>query len=211
MMAFVGRLAATAPLAYLSYVLFNVWLAPMQWDGGSWVIFGVGLLLLEFVSLHSGMFLVAGMRKYSPLSNRFLFIGLLVAGYTLIMYGFSLEFGGAQLMWVFAGVMLGRLVSLGYGDDTKAAAGLLIARSSVGIALYVILGFASVLVPIPELGITDEVLSEVYPDRVGGVWGNEPHRAIAMAAMYFGLMALAEWFLISRPVNPLRPVLEGDL
>ena len=46
---------------------------------------------------------------------------------------------------------------------------------------------------VPEMGITRQLLDEVYPDRGdGGVWNRYPERAIVGAAVYFALMGLAE-------------------
>jgi hypothetical protein len=49
----------------------------------------------------------------------------------------------------------------------------LMARSGIGVLLYLPIVFGTVLLPIPELGITDSVLNEGYPDRGGGLWETE--------------------------------------
>lgn len=54
----VAAIVATVPCFYLSWVLVNVWREPMAWSDGNWVRLGVDLLLLEFILLHSGAFMV---------------------------------------------------------------------------------------------------------------------------------------------------------
>ena len=49
----------------------------------------------------------------------------------------------------------------------------LMARSGIGVLLYLPIVFGTVLLPIPELGITGSVLNEGYPDRGGGLWETE--------------------------------------
>ena len=64
--------------------------------------------------------------------------------------------------------------------------------------LYLLVVSGTLFLPIPELGIIGTVLNEVYPDRGGGLWEKEPERAIAVAALYFFLISLAE-------ITVLRP------
>lgn len=64
--------------------------------------------------------------------------------------------------------------------------------------LYVLVVSGTLFLPILELGITGTVLHELYPDRDGGLWKKEPERAIAVAALYFFLIGLAE-------ITVLRP------
>ena len=64
--------------------------------------------------------------------------------------------------------------------------------------LYLLVVSGTLFLPISELGIIGTVLNEVYPDRCGGLWEKEPERAIAVAALYFFLISLAE-------ITVLRP------
>jgi hypothetical protein len=73
-----------------------------------------------------------------------------------------------------------------------------VARSGIGVLLYLLVASGAVFLPIPEPGITGTVLDEVYPDRGGGLWEKEPERAIEVAALYFLIIGLAE-------ITVLRP------
>lgn len=192
----VGALAAALPCFYLSWVLFNVWREPMAWDDGNWVRLGVGLLLLEFILLHSGAFMAAivGQTELAKHQTKML-LGLL-AFYTLMVWAFSTSLEVPALLWIFATIVLGRSVSL-VVNPTESRHGLM-ARSGIGVILYLLVVFGTVFLPIPELGINSTVLNEVYPGRGSGVWEAEPERAIAGAAVYFLLIGLVE-ITILRP------------
>ncbi|MFT7471193.1 MAG: hypothetical protein ACI8XU_001088 [Kiritimatiellia bacterium] len=56
------------------------------------------------------------------------------------------------------------------------------ARSDIGVLLYLLVVSGTVFLSIPELSITGSVLNGPYPDRGDGLWEKEPERAIAGAA-----------------------------
>ena len=94
------------------------------------------------------------------------------------------------LIWIFAGITLGR--SLNLLRDPTESKHTIMARSGIGVILYLLVVAGTVFLPIPEWGVTGSVLSEVYPGRGSGLWEAEPERAIAGAAVYFLLIGLAE-------------------
>ena len=191
----VSALASGIPYLVLSYVLIQVWIEPMAWDDGQWVPFGVGLLLMEFLLLHSGAFIGAMVAMQTTVLARLKYLAALLAVYTLLAWAFAMSTGGAALMKVFVAVMAGRLVSVVLESGTGSQG--MTARSALGIALYVVIGGLTVMIDVPELGITRDVLNEVYSHRGGGLWEQQPQRAIAGAALYFGLMGLAELLLFT--------------
>ncbi len=192
----VAAVAAAVPCFYLSWLLFNVWRDPMAWDDGSWVRLGVGLLLLEFILLHSGAFMVMVLGQKQSFGRQMKLAGALVLFYSLMVWAFAVTLETPVLIWIFAGVILGRSLTLLLNPNDSRQA--IMARSAIGVVLYLLVVFGTVFLPIPELGITGSVLSDVYPDRGSGVWEREPERAIAGAALYFFLIGLAE-------ITVLRP------
>lgn len=105
------------------------------------------------------------------------------------------------LLWIFAGIILGRRLNLLLNPkDSKKA---IMARSVIGVILYLLVVSGTVFLPIAELGISDSVLRDVYPGRGSGLWEKEPERAIAGAAVYFFLICLAE-------ITVLRPSSNED-
>ena len=190
----VGVIAAALPCFYLSWVLIGVWREPMAWDDGNWVRLGVGLLLLEFLLLHSGAFMVAVLEQKEELKKQLqMAIGLL-AFYSLMVWAFSVSLDVPALIWIFAGITLGRSLSLLRSPSESKQA--MMARSAIGVVLYLLVVAGTIFLPIPELGMTSAVLNEVYPDRGTGLWEAMPERAIAGAALYFALIGVAEITLL---------------
>lgn len=192
----IGCLASAIPCFVLVYVLARVWVDPMSVDGGAWVPLAVGLMALEFVVLHSGVFMgTLALKAKTPVKRVGVFAGL--AGmYGLFALGFSLSIGTWTIVEIFGFLMAGRFVTLvvaaGEGKEQ------LVARSATGVVAYIPVVFLTVFVSFPELGVNFQVLEEVYPNRGGGLWEQHPERAIAGAVIYFGIMGLIElWHLIS--------------
>ncbi|MEQ8956182.1 MAG: hypothetical protein RL120_18785 [Gammaproteobacteria bacterium] len=193
-----GTVAAAVPCFYLCFVLIGVWRDPLAWDDGNWVRFGVGLMLLEFVLIHSGTFLGAFLvTKAVKLKQRLQIIAVLMVFYSVLVLGTALSLDSMELLVIFGTVSLGRIAIL--FDDSEQSGQLLLARSAVGMILYLLVVMASIFLPLPQWGLSGEVLNQVYPDRGSGVWEQEPQRALAGAAIYFFCMGLVELFLL----NPL--------
>jgi len=190
----IGALLAAIPCFLLSGILFGVWADPMDWDDGNWIRFGVGLMLLEFILLHSGAFMAVVLGIKQSLSKRLMVFFGFVLLYGLMIWGVSLALDNSGLMWIFIAVVAGRLTTAFF--NREIGIGAILARSTIGIVCYLFVVFATVFVPVPEWGITPQVLEQVYPDRGSGVWEDEPQRAIVGAAVYFLLMGLAELLLL---------------
>jgi len=198
MIPWIATIVAALPCFYLSWILVNVWREPMAWDDGNWVRLGVGLLLLEFILLHSGAFMMGVLGQQKDRRQQFKGAIALLTFYSLMVWAFAKSLDTPALIWIFAGIILGRSLNLLLNPkDSKQA---IMARSAIGVLFYLLVVFGTVFLPIPELGISSSVLNEVYPDRGGGLWEREPERAIAGAALYFFLIGLAEITML-RPSN----------
>ncbi|MCG8413922.1 MAG: hypothetical protein MI746_06850 [Pseudomonadales bacterium] len=197
----IGALSSAIPCFYLGWTLFNVWRDPMSVDDGSWVRFGVGLLVLEFILLHSGAFVSAMLATKEDWQSKLKLLLVLFVFYSLTVWGFATSLQSPALLWIFAGVSAGRLVTAYTGGmSANSQPGSMSARSALGIMLYLLVGFGSVFIAVPEWGIDSAILGEVYPNRGGGLWEREPQRAIAAGAAYFFLLGLAELFVLG-PFN----------
>lgn len=186
----VGCLASAIPYFILAAVLTRTWMDPLSVDEGVWVPMAVGLMALEFILLHSGVFMGTVAAQAKTAARRLGLFALLVGFYSLFAFAFSMVAGTWEILKIFGFLMAGRLVTVvvASGEGRQQ----LLARSAAGITAYILIAFITVFVPFPELGVTSEVLSEVYPNRGGGVWEQHPEQAIAGAILYFGLMGLFE-------------------
>ncbi len=186
----IGCLASAIPYFLLVVVLSRAWVDPMSVDDGVWVPLAVGLMALEFILLHSGVFMGVVAAKAQSAARRAGVFALLAGFYAIFAVVFSTVTGTWEVLKIFGFLMAGRFVTLivASGEGKQE----LIARSGAGIAMYIPVVFLTVFVPFPELGVNAEVLREVYPNRGGGIWEQHPERAIAGAIIYFGLMGLFE-------------------
>jgi hypothetical protein len=183
-------LISAIPLFCLAYVLFQVWIDPLAWDNGRWVPYGVGLLVLEFLVLHSSAFISAySAKKLSPTENVKIFAGLFVF-YLLMAVGIALSTQSLDLLWVLAAIMVSRFIQA--WRATPQAQKNAQARSAFGICLYLAVVAGTVFIDLPAMGITQEVLDSTYPSRGGGIWEKHPQRAIAGGGVYFAVLGVAE-------------------
>ncbi|HVS12710.1 MAG TPA: hypothetical protein VMV46_02205 [Thermoanaerobaculia bacterium] len=184
-------LVAAAPLFWMSWTLAALWVRPASNpDAVGWVRFGIALMLLEFVLLHSGAFVGAFCGAVRTRLKRILVFAGLVVFYGLFVVGFALGTSSRAVLEIYGFVMLGRLVSV--MADAGAGMEMFIARSVGGVLVYLPLVFASVLLPWPRLGITGELASAARTPGSSGIWVEEPHRVIAVGAIYFLVMGVLE-------------------
>lgn len=187
-MAFLSRLIAAAPQFYLSWTLWSVWRDPLSVDGGSWVKLGVGLMALEFILVHSGVFVAVvlgtplpGLKKAGSILGLFLLYGAFAAAFSASL--------GWKLFEIYSVVMLGRMIPI-FLKDSQQARNEALGVSALSALLYLLAASASVADIWPSWGLTPEVLAQHYPNRGSGLWQQEPQRAIGAACAYFFMIGL---------------------
>ncbi len=207
-MQWVAAIGAALPCFYLSYVLVRVWIDPRAVDDGNWVRFGVGLMVLEFILLHSGAMTTGFMAKQTETAEKLkLFFGLLLF-YTVMVVAFAYTLESIALLWIFAAVSAGRLLAaLTHASAEQAESQ---KRIGIGMLLYLLAVMGSVFLPIPEYGINSSVLAEFYPQRGSGLWERQPERAIAAAAAYFLLLGLCELFILGPTKASYSPSISDE-
>lgn len=187
-----GVLFSAIPFFYLSWTLLRVWHDPMSVDNGTWVPYGVGLLLIEFLLLHSSAFLGGIIASETTKEKRLQAIFGFFMLYGLMAWGMAMSID-PSIMWVFIGVTIGRVATVfTLSDEGKQV---MQKRAAFGTLWYILVVFATVFIPVPEWGITSSVVNEVYPNRGSGLWETNPERAIAGAAVYFFILGLLEIFV----------------
>ena len=164
------------------------WRTPEAYEDGAWIKLGVGLLVAEFIAIHSST-LVGELAAAGPAFRRFAWAAL--AGYALFALAIPLAFDSIEIGLLMGALMLSRL-----HDIFRPASGRERAygrrRSLASAMLFLTLAFATLFLPIGPGGITPELLDAVWPDRGDGVWEAEPQRALVMGLLYFLLLGLVE-------------------
>lgn len=182
------RRLLNAALCFATAGFFAIaWQAPLAFEGGAWVKLGVGVILAEFLVIHSGTIVTElAARGASRIG-----MGIVVAIYGLFALGLWWAFGGAGIGWLLIGLMIARgqalfhrptVLDLAYGRR----------RSIVSALLFLGLGGASVVAPLPAGGIDPALLDALWADRGQGAWEAEPWRALAMGAAYFAILGAVE-------------------
>ena len=179
---------------YMAFRFYGAWWNPFEGDNGTWIQFGMGILVMEFLVVHSGG-LLAGVSasKANTKKERF---GLLT-GLVVLYFGFAFVIASAfqskPLLYSFATIMFCRFVT-GFFAVSEQNSAAVIQRSVTSGLLYMIVCFLSVAIPFPEGGLTDRVLTHFHFERGEAVWNREPQRALAAGMIYFFFMGVYELF-----------------
>jgi Kef-type K+ transport system membrane component KefB len=197
-----SAVAAGLPCLYLSYALMAVWIDPMSWDSGRWVPYGVGLLLMEFLILHSAGMTCGIMAEKKTRKEKYKILAGLFLIYCVMGLGFAAATDSPSLLGMLIAIMVGRFVTVINPEQVRG----LQKRTAYGVMLYMACTTGTVFIAVPEMGITPEVLAEVYPSRGGGVWERYPQRPIVAGAVYFGVMGILELFVFSRSQHQRLPL-----
>jgi hypothetical protein len=172
-------------------VFLVTWIRPSTF-GPFMVKWLLVVMLVEFIIIHSAAFMgVVGFAPGTRAARGAKILGL-GAFYTLFAGSMSWVFRSWWPITAFWGQTLNRLLGaiLGQGQDLGQKA-VLMAGWAASTIFYLLGCFATILLPIPRLGITPEVaLAQRIPG--GGLWVEHPEKVIAFGVIYFGLTAWSE-------------------
>lgn len=181
-------IVAAVPCFVLAVTLLRTWLDPMSVGNGKWVSFGVGIMVLEFVMVHSGA-MMASMQKQEGI-KQWKIILMMTGFYALFAGAMALAFKSWSLFGIFTLVMATRWSSFIF--DPHHAREDAMRRSGLSAVFYLLAVFATLFIPLPELGMTSSVVNKVYPDRGNGAWEANPEIALAADILYFSLLGISE-------------------
>lgn len=179
------------PDAGLAAAFLLAWTRPDL--AAPWAVKDLVLVMLyEFIVVHSAGFMgfawIGGTGRFP----RVVVVAALVGFYTLFVGAFAASFGTWWPLLAFWGLSLNRLLPLLLGQAPKPAQKALVLRGWVaGVIFY--LGFVAltVMAPVPDFGAA-RVAGGTLPD--GGLWIDEPYRALAFGFLYFAATALSGAF-----------------
>jgi hypothetical protein len=162
------------------------------------------VMLLEFIIIHSSAFI--GNIMYGDLSKQKKITMMLgfFGFYTLFVLAFSLGFGEWWPIVAFTGLMLNRMLSvlvgnLPEGEERERVKSMW----AVNVLCYIVGVFATILLPIPAMGITPEVISQAGLTGEG-IWVEEPYRLAAFGFLYFTAVGYIE-LTIERRLHVQKP------
>ena len=189
----VGRLFAALPDALTCLAYLWTWLQPLAFDAGM-VKTLMLVMLMEFLVVHSGGFLGVTVLNddWTKLRKSMALLGL-GAVYLMFAAAFSLAFKAWWPVLTFVWLLGARFAVVWLSPiPRESEAGRQMALWGISVAAYLAAVFAGVILPIPQLGITPEVISTLGLVG-GGLWVEKPQTVIASGAIYFAVMAWSKW------------------
>lgn len=199
-------IAAAIPDIALSAVFLLTWVAPGTMLRGT-ITYLMLLMLLEFIIVHSSAFMGSVMLGDLPRTRKATTLVGIGGFYTLFVGAFSLAFKTWWPLWSFWGLTVNRLLSVLIGQAPDGERRILLQKNwAVSAVSYLVLCFVTVLLPLPRLGLTADVVSrESLPGS--GLWVDQPHRVIAFGFLYFLAVGISELFAHGwLPTSGLAPI-----
>ena len=189
-----GKTAGSLPYFFLAWLFLRTWIHPLH-KSERMVRYLMYVMVLEFFIVHSTFFfgsIALGHMSMMGKSLSLIGIGLF---YSVFAGGISLAHKSWWPFLSFWGLTLTKLYSYLY---TPVMAGEAVAiKSSWAFMLvaYLVGCFLTLFLPVPRLGITQEVV-ERQQFKATGTWAEYPHKAIAFGFIYFAALGIFEliWF-----------------
>jgi hypothetical protein len=158
-------------------------------------------MMLEFIVVHSSVF--TGLFAFSDFSRSRRALGVLVisAFYVLFAAAFSAAFETSWPVLAFFGLTLNRMLGAFLGPAPSGNGRQLVLLTWVAsTASYVLLAALTVMVEVPALGVTPDVVQAQHFNG-SGEWLEEPQHALAFGFLYFlvqGFVSLYARDLVGR-------------
>ena len=175
-----------------------VWTAPLAF-GPDAVKTVVAMMVTEFVLVHGAGFFaaipaMAGGRRW----RRVLATLGLSAFYLLFVLAICLGFGQWWPLLVFAWLVGGKLLWIAGGNAAdEREMQRQVGTWAFSVVAYLAAVFGGVILPLPSLGLTPEVVAGLQLPG-GGEWIERPHTAVAGMAFYFFALAAFKALLARR-------------
>ena len=194
----IARMVGAVPDALTAVIFLVAWVAPTAL-GPPWVKDLMLTMLIEFIVMHSGVFyasIIGGSAQAR--ATRSLFLVGLTAFYMLFIIGFSLAFKSTWPIVAFGWLFVSRFANIWIHPQLSERATAAVASQWAASAIFYIVGvFATLLLPLPSLGLTREFVASMHLTG-SGVWIDHPHTVIAFGALYFAAQAWFKYYVASK-------------
>ncbi|HEY4612254.1 MAG TPA: hypothetical protein VII11_04670 [Bacteroidota bacterium] len=188
----------------LGAVFLVTWVAPYTF-GELMVSYLVLVMLMEFIIIHSSVFLGSVFVADTPKRKKSLTLIGVGMFYTLFVGGFSLAFGEWWPLVAFWAMIVNRLLGVLLGKAPTGTEKDLLRKSwATNILWYLVFAFVTILLPMPEFGISSAVIAR-QDFSSEGIWIDEPYRAAAFGFLYFTAVGLTELYSYRWPHIKLSP------
>lgn len=184
---------AAAPSLGMGAYYLATWIAPLQ-VGASAVPDLILVMLLEFIIIHSSLYMGSVAFSDAPRGEKARSVIMLGLFYSLFAGGFSLAFGVVWPFFAFwaltANRMLGPLIGQAPTGKEKT---LLTKGWIIGALFYIVFVTVAMAAPTPRLGFSGAAMAQIHIPGSGD-WVSKPWTAIAFGFMYFTATGISELF-----------------
>jgi hypothetical protein len=177
------KIISLASYLYLVYTYFQLWISPSITDANSVSTYST-LILLEFVLIHSGAFMLVLSK------SRFAFLFFFVL-YLLVVLAFNAITPGNTIIYTYLIVVFNRMKWVLYKPSEDAKETLMAYSMVTGfiyllciIVIFWVLGENGL---VPHFGLTEEYLLTSGYKGMGN-----PHVNLAFGAVYFTLLSIGK-------------------
>jgi hypothetical protein len=177
---------------YLIYTYFRLWAFPDLGDAELILTYSV-LMGVEFIMVHSGVFMII------LSGNKYGFI-FLILFYGLFAWSFNAIIPGNKILFAYMFVVLNRMKFVLYPTSKELKTQLIVYSAFVAFLYFILLiAFSVEDSHIPVLGLTKEYISRsgyhLLTDG-GGLLIDKPQVGLAFGFTYFIILGLIEFFSI---------------
>ena len=191
----IARIAGSVPDVLTGLACLVVWMFPFAFGAGA-VKTVVLMMLMEFLLVHGTAFFT-GIAFTDSLSKhkRLLSMLGLLCFYALFVAAFAFSFDAWWPVWVFLWLVLSKAAWIFLDPRDRAVEQDRQMKAwAFSVAAYLGAVFAGLMLPLPRLGLTPDVLPQLgLPGS--GEWIERPHTAVAAMAMYYFASAWFKWFM----------------
>lgn len=189
----IAHLFSALPSFCLSGVFLITWIAP-EALGEKMISYLMLVMLLEFINVHAAGFMGNTIISESGRGKKAMMIIGLGVFYTLFVGAFALAFKQWWPVGAFWGLVFNRLLGVLLGKAPNGQEKSMIQTSwAIGVFCYVMLVFATVILPVPSFGVTSQVIAQ-QGFTMRGLWIDEPYRMMAFGFLYFAAIGITELF-----------------
>jgi hypothetical protein len=203
MRASLPRLFAAVPDTITSAIFLTAWIEPSI-PGAETVRNLMLTMLIEFIVVHSGAFYAAIVsNSESRIRNTLLLLGL-AAFYMMFIAAFAFAFDSTWPIFAFGWLLLSRFSHLwthpvqGSRDTER-----MMMLWGVSCAAYVLGAGATVMLPLPALGMTPDFVASMHLPG-SGEWIERPQTVLAFGFLYFAVQAYAKYVATNVDAAPAK-------
>jgi hypothetical protein len=126
---------------YMALRFYRAWWDPLTADNGTWIQFGLGIMVMEFIVVHSGGLLAGiGSSRTNTKKERFGLLTGLIALYFGFAFAIATAFHSKPLFYSFATIMFCRMIT-GFFAVSEKNSSAVIQRSVSSALLYMFVSY----------------------------------------------------------------------